>query len=181
MEEERAALSEGGGQGAHAPRDEPGATGTVRPDGAGTVTVLPEGEDQHQSGLPDALEEEPLEPDGETGGGEEEDPSLPPDALRMAMPPLVPLDESVLGATADPRCPFFHVALGGGQPFDECFQPYLGGTFKGPIPVYYKSFYRAGELELAVHGHSSFGAPFLPVHVQAALAQAGVTDFDFFW
>ena len=95
------------------------------------------------------------------------------------------LDESSLLQQKSSAAPFFHVSLDGNS-FDECWQPFLGGLFRAPIPVYYRASFEPAEIILAIGGNSMIhGWPKFPAEVKEAILglidQYGLNSFDFFW
>jgi hypothetical protein len=92
---------------------------------------------------------------------------------------------SALACPKSEGAPFFHVSLNE-KSFDECWQPFLGGLFKAPTPVYYKASFEQAEVILAICGNSTInGSPYLPISVKDSMIDLmesnGIDSYDFFW
>jgi hypothetical protein len=75
--------------------------------------------------------------------------------------PLLPQPAEADGAgllalSPDASAPFFFASAIGIR-FEDAWQPFLGGLFRYPVPVFYKASFQAAELALAVMSHSDLG------------------------
>ena len=95
------------------------------------------------------------------------------------------LNPTTLSLPKSEGAPFLHISLDR-RPFDEYWQPFLGGLFQAPIPVYYNAPYELADTILAICGNSAKnGCPRLPISVKDSMAELmninGINSFDFFW
>lgn len=122
----------------------------------------------------------PLPPPDDHGSALHSPPLPPPPPPAVVLPPpFSPGD--VVDMQSSSNGPFFYLSLVG-TPFEEAWNPFLGGLLRAPQPVFYKAFYSPGDTLLVVGGNSQVnGSPHLPPAVAEALRSLGHADFDWYW
>lgn len=92
-----------------------------------------------------------------------------------------PLDNGVLALPRYASSPFFYLSVDG-MSFNDAWNPFLGGLFRAPLPVFYKALYQPAEILLAFRGNTGLcGAPCLPRAIQQVMDQTPMESFEFFW